>query len=162
MPIYEYYCPDCHRVFNFYARSLTVTRQPACPKCERPNLRREVSIFAMTGTAQESESPTHAGLDEARMEQALGALEHEAQGINEDDPRQAAHLMKKLSKMTGMELTGTMKHALDRLAAGEDPDHIEADLGKAIAKEDPFLPGAHKEAQPKRPPPSRDETLYDL
>lgn len=160
MPIYEYYCPDCHAVFNFFARTMSVTRQPSCPKCSRPKLNREVSIFAMTGTAKETSDSPLAGLDEAKMEQALGALEKEAGNINENDPRQAAHLMKKFSDMTGMEMTGAMKSALDRLASGEDPEKVEADLGKAMEVEDPFLPHGGKEA--KKAPPSRDDTLYDL
>ena len=91
-------------------------------------------------------------------------LAGEADKINEDDPRQAANLMRKLSDMTGLELGDGMNEALKRMEAGEDPDTIEAEMGDLLETEEPFLlpdkkPGSSK---PRRPAPKRDETLYDL
>jgi hypothetical protein len=65
--------------------------------------------------------------------------------INEDDPRQAAQLMRKLSHMTGLELGPGMSEALDRMEKGEDPDQLESEMGDMLADEDPFiLPGIKK------------------
>ena len=91
-------------------------------------------------------------------------LAGEADKINEDDPRQAANLMRKLSDMTGLELGAGINEALKRMEAGEDPDAIEAEMGDLLEDEEPFLlpdkKGAAKKG--KRPAPSKDEKLYDL
>ena len=42
-------------------------------------------------------------IDEGAMEKAMQMISSEAGRINEDDPRQAANLMRKLSEMTGIE-----------------------------------------------------------
>jgi hypothetical protein len=91
-------------------------------------------------------------------------LAGEADKLNEDDPRQAAAMMRKLSDATGLELGAGMQEALRRMERGEDPDAIEAELGDLLENEDPFqLPekrGAGSAG--RRPAPRRDETLYDL
>lgn len=166
MPIYEFYCPDCHTVFNFLSRSLGSARRPACPKCKRRGLERWVSTFATPRGGKEGDEADDLPIDGSRMEQAVEALAGEAESINEDDPRQAAGLMRKFSRMTGMEFGHGMQEALDRMEAGEDPEKIEEDMGDLIDGEDPFvLPGG------KRAPgkgcrrarePRRDKKLYDL
>ena len=51
-------------------------------------------------------------LDEAKMEKAMAMLAGEAEKINEDDPRQAAQLMRKLTDATGLSLGAGMEEAL--------------------------------------------------
>ena len=91
-------------------------------------------------------------------------LAGEAENINEDDPRQAANLMRKLTDMTGLELGAGMQEALKRMEAGEDPDAIESEMGDLLEGEEPFLlpEKKGKGTAEKRPAPQRDETLYDL
>lgn len=96
------------------------------------------------------------------MEKAMGLLAQEADGINEDDPRQAADLMRKFTEATGASLGPGMEEALRRLEAGEDPDQIEAELGDLMEEEEPFVFGAKRGGRVKRAKPRRDETLYDL
>ena len=102
--------------------------------------------------------------DENKMEKAMQMLAGEAENINEDDPRQAANLMRKLTDMTGLELGDGMQEALKRMEAGEDPDAIEAEMGDLLEGEDPFTLPEKKGgvAAKKRPAPQKDETLYDL
>ena len=94
----------------------------------------------------------------------MNVLSREAENIDEDDPRQAANLMRKLSDMTGLKLGPSMDEALERMEKGEDPEQVEAEMGDLLEGEDPFLlPNAKvKETKVKRPEPMRDETLYDL
>jgi putative FmdB family regulatory protein len=163
MPIYEFYCDRCNTIFSFLSRSINTTGRPACPTCGRPKLDRQVSAFAATGRAKEDGGDDGLPVDDARMEQAMETLAGEAERMNEDDPKQAAGLMRRLSQMTGMELGPGMKEALKRLEAGEDPDAIEADLGDRIEAEEPFLaPGGKGKGGTRRPPPRRDAKLYEM
>jgi putative FmdB family regulatory protein len=163
MPIYEFYCEECNCIYNFFSKTINTEKIPVCPKCETGTpLSRQVSVFAVTGRASEDSEDTDLPFDESKMEKAMAMLEKEAGNINEDDPRQAADLMRKLSDMTGMELGDGMNEALRRMENGEDPDQIEAEMGSLLENEDPFiLPGAKGKAA-RALKPKRDETLYDL
>ena len=163
MPIYEFYCKGCHTIFNFFSKSINTTKRPKCPRCEVETLERQMSSFAMTGRAKENDPMDDTPIDESKMEQAMQMLAGEAECIPEDDPRQAANLMRKLTRMTGLELGDGMEEALQRMESGEDPEQIEADMGEILESEDPFLAGAKKGSRrARRSAPKRDETLYDL
>ena len=164
MPIYEFYCEDCHMIFSFFAKRINTRKVPSCPKCGRPKLSRQMSAFAVTGRAKESDPMDDLPFDESRMEQAMHMLASEAERMDENDPKQAADLMRRLTDMTGMELGPGMQEALSRLEQGEDPDQIEADMGDILENEDPFMLEAGKSGGNKRrrKEPARDDTLYDL
>ena len=123
-----------------------------------------MSAFAFTGKAKEDGDMDDLPFDEGKMEKAMNMLAGEAENMNEDDPRQAANLMRKLTDMTGMELGPGMQEALKRMEAGEDPDAIEAEMGDLLEDEEPFLMPEKKGGKKgtKRAAPRRDETLYDL
>jgi hypothetical protein len=123
-----------------------------------------MSAFAFTGKAKEDTNADDLPFDENKMEKAMQMLAGEADRINEDDPRQAANLMRKLSDMTGLELGTGMNEALKRMEAGEDPEAIEAEMGDLLEEEEPFLLPEKKDAakKAKKPAPIRDEKLYDL
>ena len=165
MPIYEFYCQDCHTVFSFFSRSIDTETCPQCPKCKIRNLERQVSLFAFTGKAKEEGELDDLPFDESQMEKAMQVLAKEADNINEDDPKQAANLMRKLTDMTGIQLGQGMEEALRRMEKGEDPDQIEAEMGDIMEGEEPFLLPSGKKGgtgRRKRPAPFRDENLYDL
>ena len=163
MPIYEFYCRDCHTIFNFFSRSVNTKTVPSCPQCQA-KLSRQVSRFAITGKAKENNDMDDLPIDEGKMEQAMNMLTREAEHINEDDPKQAANLMRKLSDMTGLKLGPGMDEALQRMEKGEDPEQLEAEMGDLLENEDPFVLPQKKagKASVKMPKPFRDETLYDL
>jgi len=58
-------------------------------------------------------------IDESKMEQAMNMLAGQAEQMNEDDPRQAAELMRKLSDMSGLKLGQGMEEALTRMEKGK-------------------------------------------
>jgi putative FmdB family regulatory protein len=160
MPIYEFYCEPCNTIFNFFARSINTTAVPDCPRCSTP-LKRRMSMFACIGRAGENDEAADMPFDETRLTAAMGKLAAEAEGINEEDPRQAANLMRTFTEMTGVKLGDGMQEAMRRMEAGEDPDSIEADMGDVLEHEDPFAP-VRSSAQQRRTHPRRDETLYEL
>jgi putative FmdB family regulatory protein len=162
MPIYEFYCKECHTVFNFFSRTVNTRKIPLCPRCKKIKLTRQMSLFAVTGRASET-GDGDLPVDETKMEKAMEMMAREAENINEDDPRQAAKLMRKLTEMTGVELGGGMQEAIRRMENGEDPETIEAEMGD-LMDEDPFiLPGKKGgKGALKQRPPHKDDTLYDL
>lgn len=164
MPIYEFYCEDCNTIFQFYSRVVNTTKRPRCPRCRNRVLSRRLSMFAVTGRAREENPADDLPIDETRMEAAMQAIASEAENLNEDDPRQAAQLMRKLTQATGLELNPRMREALERMERGEDPEAIEAEMDDVLEGEDPFvLPGKKgKTPRSARPAPRRDDTLYDL
>ena len=164
MPIYEFYCAECNTIFNFFSSTVNTKKKPKCPRCKDKVLSRQVSMFAFTGKAKEDGGLDDLPIDESKMEKAMEALAGEADNINEDDPRQAANLMRKLSDMTGLKLGPGMQEALTRMESGEDPEKIEAEMGDLLEGEDPFELPEKKgtAAKVQRAAPRRDEKLYDL
>ena len=164
MPIYEFYCEDCNTIFSFFSKTVNTSKTPKCPQCKKKTLSRQMSAFSVTGKAKEDNDLEDMPFDEGKMEKAMHMLAGEAEKINEDDPRQAANLMRKLTDMTGLELGPGMTEALKRMENGEDPDKIEAEMGDLLEGEEPFLMPDKKGVGKgiKRPAPKRDETLYDL
>ena len=102
------------------------------------------------------------GLDEGKMEKAMAMLAGEAEKMHEDDPRQAATLMRKLTEMTGLKMGQQMEDALSRLERGEDPERIEEEMGDLLEGEEPFNFEPKGKAQARRRAPSVDDTLYEL
>jgi putative FmdB family regulatory protein len=164
MPIYEFYCPSCHVIFNFLSRTVNTEKRPTCPKCKRPKLERKVSAFAISKGRTEPAADGMPDLDETQMEKAMMELAGEAESMNEEDPRGMARLMRKLYDATGMKLSGGMEEAIRRMEAGEDPDKIDEEMGDILEEEDPFLPegGGLKSLRRKLRPPSVDQTLYEM
>ena len=166
MPIYEFYCADCHRVFNFLSRTINTSKRPACPRCGRPKLERRMSRFAISKGRSEEDGPDDplAGVDEAKMERAMEELARETEGMDEDDPRQMARMMRKLGDSTGLRLGAPMEEAIRRMEAGEDPDKIEEEMGDLLEEEEPLIGegGGLRGLARRLKPPDVDETLYDL
>ena len=165
MPIYEFYCHKCNTVYNFFSKSVNTEKIPNCPACKRVKLKRQMSIFAkISGSrAEGGDDDQMPPIDEAKMEKAMAMLAGEADKLNEDDPRQAADLMRKLSDATGMSLGPAMEEALKRMERGEDPEAIEAEMGDLLESEEPFIfDGGQGKKGTKKPKPRIDETLYDL
>lgn len=165
MPVYEFYCADCHTIFNFLARQFDTDKRPACPKCRRPDLERQVSRFAVSKGQKEEPAEGMPDLDEARLEKAMMGLAGEMQGIDENDPRQMARFMRKFADATGMSLNGGMDEAIRRLESGEDPEQVEAEMGELLggdSMEDLFTKEGVKGLKRKYTAPAHDDTLYPL
>lgn len=163
MPVYEFYCPECHTVYSFLSRRVSPRKRPDCPRCGRRRLQRQASRFAISrGLAPEGGEGTPGGWDEARLERALASLAAEAESLDGDDPRQAARLMRRLSREAGLELGSRLEEMVRRVEAGEDPERVEAELGEALDGEEPFAAGGWKKAARRLRPPAQDDTLYEL
>lgn len=165
MPIYEFYCRACHRVYSFLSRSINTKASPSCPRCGAAGLARQASTFAVSRGLKESAEGDEGGpeIDDARLERAMESLAGDIDGVDENDPKQAARLMRKLFDAGGLPVGGGMEEALRRMEAGEDPDRIEEQLGDDLDG-DPFgAPGKRLRNRLRRlAPPTHDPHLYEL
>jgi hypothetical protein len=184
MPIYEYYCPDNHTIYQFYAKTLAQgTTTPPCPDNPKFRMRKVVSAFAITGGgAKEDPAAAPAAPDSAedsRMEAAMSAMESEFSQVDENDPRAMARMMRRMSEVTGEKIDGEMEEVVRKLEEGADPESLEEQLGggpEAGAGEgfddDMGMGGPGGEAAPdpkeprhrfkiRRTAPRRDPKLYD-
>jgi putative FmdB family regulatory protein len=141
MPIYEFACPKCRKIFSFLSRRVTPDRQPVCPKCGHKKLSRQISRFALSrGSKQPTADAPEAGdgppmpdMDDPRIERAMMEMERDMEHLDENNPRHMAHMMKRMKELMP---PGSMPRELDvaikRLEAGEDPEKIEADMGDVL------------------------------
>jgi putative FmdB family regulatory protein len=167
MPIYEFYCRDCHTIYSFFARRVDTVSVPKCPKHTRHQLRRQVSRFAISsGRADTPGGPEpELDVDDEKMEQAMMQLAGEADNLDEEDPRAMARMMRKLMDSTGMRLGEGMEEAIRRMEAGEDPDKVEEEMGDVLESEEPFTTGESKLTGLRRrmtEAPNVDPELYDM
>ncbi len=170
MPIYEFYCSSCHVVFSFFSRRVDTEKRPACPRCGRPKLERQVSRFSTQGKSRgESAGDGLPGnVDEAKMEGLMESMARDMEGIDENNPRQMAGVMRKLHDAAGMPLDAKTDEAIRRMEAGESPEKIEEEMGDVFGEAGPDLETGSDVAlggprrKTKHRPPAVDETLYDL
>jgi putative FmdB family regulatory protein len=165
MPIYEFACPKCRRIYSFLSKRVNPDRLPACPKCGNKKLKKEISRFAMTKGLKESRAaedgaepggPPMPDLDDPRVERAMMEMERDMAHLDENNPRHMAHMMRKMKDLMP---AGTLPKELDvaikRLEAGEDPEKIEADMGDLLGD---FMGGT---AGGRGGGYTKDEGLYD-
>ena len=147
MPIYEYYCPHCHRIFSFLAKTMAeAEKTPECPKCNAKDMTKKMSSFAFVGGTRKSSGgrgadsvgdDLGAGDDlDPRAERELEKLMAQAENIDENDPRQLGGLMRKMADITGEPMDAEMEEAVKRLEKGEDPEKIEEEMGELFDDED--------------------------
>jgi putative FmdB family regulatory protein len=142
MPIYEFACPQCRVIFSFLSKRIQADRDPVCPKCGHKKLHREISRFAALKGASHPGGDAGAddasgggmpGLDDPRLMRAMGALERDMERMDENNPREMAHVMRKMKDILP---PGVVPRELDtairRLEAGEDPEKIEEDMGDVL------------------------------
>jgi len=140
MPIYEFACPKCRRIFNFLSKRLNPDRLPACPRCGNKKMLKQMSRFAMTkGLKEPAAKSDDAGdepmpdMDDPRVMRAMSELERDMEHLDENNPKHMAHMMRKMKDLMppGM-VPKELDVAIKRLEAGEDPEKIEEDMGDLL------------------------------
>ena len=166
MPIYEFYCPDNHKLYSFLARSLAHSQTvPQCPDNPSWPLQRRVSAFAIVGKAkEESENDPFAGIDDAKMESLMADMEGSLPAMDDEnqDPRQLGHFMRKMTDLMGSKAPPELRDLVRRLEAGESPDKLEDEYGSLGEGQDDPLFGQVKKILHAARPPARDPKLYEL
>lgn len=161
MPVYEFYCADCHAIFSFLSRRVSIDKVPPCPRCNRQSLEKRVSAFAISRNLDEPLEGMP-DIDETKIEQAMMTLAGDMEKMDEDDPKAMANFMRRLSTMTGLDLGEGAEEALSRLEAGEDPEQIESEMGELFDGNELFSQKRIKGLKKQYLPPEHDDTLYSL
>ena len=166
MPIYEFACPKCRRIFSFLAKRVNPDRQPVCPKCGNKKMSKQVSRFAMTRklaepgpkSGSEAGEPPMPDLDDPRVARAMAELERDMEHMDENNPKHMAAMMRKMKNlMPAGSMPKELDTAIKRLEAGEDPEKIEADMGDVLGD---FMGGG--EGGPGGGGYTHDSGLYDF
>ncbi len=175
MPIYEFYCRQNHKIYQFFAKTLAQGAGiPPCPDNPKYRMEKMLSPFAVVGSAPKSGGPgagdpgSAAAPDPAdgRIEAAMGAMEREFSHVDENDPRAMGRMIRRMADLTGEKIGGEMEEVVRKLEEGADPDSIEDQLGNE-ADDGGGADGAagSPEAKPRfrarRGAPIRDPKLYD-
>jgi len=163
MPIYEFYCKDCNTIFSFFSTRVNVQKRPICPRCKKVELEKIISRFSVLRGVKEGSDVDIPDIDESKLSKAMSLIEKEGKNLNEEDPRQAAQLMRKICNITGLKLGSGMEEAIRRMESGEDPEKIEEDMGDLFeGEENPFLDSKKVVKKKRVREPERDENLYIL
>lgn len=176
MPIYEYYCPDNHKIYQFYARnSKQADRIPRCPDNAGFRMEKLVSGFAIGQGDKHSDQDAGENtpdLEDPKMMAAMAEMERAVSGMDESnpDPRQMGKLMRQMAEMTGESLTGEMEEMVRKLEEGADPEALEEQFGDLLGDEDTEgLASGFGDVNTKagksggfRGPPLKDQTLYEF
>ncbi len=172
MPIYEFYCPQNHRIYQFFAKTLAQGAViPPCPDNPKFRMEKMVSPFAVVGSGPKSggaEDPA-AGAGEpadGRIEAAMGAMEREFSHVDENDPRAMGRMIRRMADLTGEKIGGEMEEVVRKLEEGADPDSLEDELGTESddatgADEAPGAAESKHRFRARRGAPVRDPKLYD-
>jgi len=162
MPVYEFLCRGCNRIYSFHSFRVTTERVPRCPKCGASDLQRVPSRFGVssrrgeaTGGKGGGESPG-ADLDDPRVEREMMRFASELESMDENDPRQMAAAVRRMTELAGERVTPAMEEMIRRLEAGEDPEKVEEELGDALEEE------MGEEGAGGMGAPERDDGLYPM
>ena len=153
MPIYEFLCESCNRIFSFHSFKVDPDKIPACPKCEAEDLKRVPSRFGVSAGSKTVAEGGGDDFDDPSLEREMMKLASDLEGMDENDPRQMAAAVRKMTELAGEPVTPAMEEMIRRLEAGEDPERIEEDLGDAIESE----MGDEGGGEFGGAPPTRDE-----
>ncbi len=164
MPIFEFLCRKCNRIFSFLSLSGGVSRLPDCPRCGARELERVPSTFAVA-TARKTAAAGPKGSEGEEGGAAGAELEREAMRMaselseeDAEDPRVMARMMRRLAAAAGEPITPTMDELFRRMEQGEDPEALEEELGPQLEAE----MGEGEGENGGMGAPTRDDGLYTL
>ena len=173
MPIYEFYCPDNHRIYSFLARTAAERgRVPKCPDDPSYRMVKLLSPFAIgkpdrragadpkPAAPDEPAPPGDPETDDPRTMAAMTEMERAVEGMDEEnpDPRTLGRLMRRMAELSGEKIEGGMEEMVRKLEEGRDPEELDEELSSLMEGEEA---GDDDGTGRRAAPPSRDPHLYD-
>ena len=113
MPIYEYKCRACGRIFDLLVRSRATTAEPRCKYCDSADLKRLVSRPGLV----RSQNSADAGL------------------LRPVDPRKAVENVSRMYDRSGIDPGQGFSEVAQRAAAGDSPHELKEAVKEARQKE---------------------------
>jgi len=162
VPVYEFLCRRCNRIYSFHSFRVTTERVPRCPKCGASDLTRVPSRFGVSGRRAGPTGGAGGGegagpdLEDPRVEREMMRFASELEHMDENDPRQMAAAVRRMTELAGERITPAMEEMIRRLEAGEDPEKVEEELGDALEEE------MGEEGGGGLSEPERDDGLYPM
>ncbi len=171
MPVYEFYCSDCHKIYQFFARTAATDKVPDCPVCGKKKLSREISNFAIISQSNNQMSGIEGNDDinenlivDALMNLADKSSELEQADICDDKKTaKAVEVFKSFIKESKIKTDGRIEDALLRATGMKTEGEIAAELEDSLDAEDYQL-ALEQLKNYKRclSRPQTDDKLYDL
>ncbi len=160
MPIYEFLCEACNRIYSFHSFNVATEKIPTCPKCAAADLHRVPSRFGVAASAKTAAGDGDGGgdFDDPRVEREMMRFAAELENMDENDPRTMAAAVRRMTEIAGEPVTPAMEEMIRRLEAGEDPEKVEEELGDALEEEVGDEGGGGFGGAP----PTRDEGIYPM
>ena len=160
MPIYEFLCEACNRIYSFHSFKVATEKIPTCPKCAATDLHRVPSRFGVAASAKTAagDGDDDGGFDDPRVEREMMRFAAELENMDENDPRTMAAAVRRMTEIAGEPVTPAMEEMIRRLEAGEDPEKVEEELGDALEEE----MGDEEGGGFGGAPPTRDEGIYPM
>lgn len=124
MPIYEYRCDECRKVFSLLCKISELTDHPPCEKCASTKTSRMVSRFK---TVRSEDQILESMADPSSLS-----------GLDENDPRSVARWAKKMAREMGED----MGDEIEAMAEEEIAKAGRGDAGAAPGMDDamPSMP----------------------
>lgn len=173
MPIFEFYCPDNNRIYQFYAKTRAqAARVPKCPDNPKFRMQKMLSRFAVNTGAVETPSEPHPSgrqLEDARAEAVMSQIEKEFEHVDEGNTKEMGKILRRMVELTGEKVEGSIEETVRRLEEGEDPDEVGERMEGADAVEtdddarEELSAGGKRRMRIRvsRPQPTRDPRMYD-
>ena len=156
MPVYEFLCRRCNRIYSFHSFRVNPDKVPTCPKCSASDLTKVPSRFGVGASRKAAAAEPGSGeadFDDPRLEREMMRFAAELEGMDENDPRAMAAAVRRMTEIAGEPITPTMEEMIRRLEAGEDPEKVEEDMADVLGDDATGGVGGM---------PSRDDGLYEL
>jgi len=128
MPVYEFICEDCQKIFSIHIRYADYGKIPVrCSRCGSHKVTRKISRIRIA----KSEESRLENLDSLSGSDDLDRLG--------ENPKALGRMLRKMSGEMGEDLGDEMHEVVDRLEKGQSPQEIERilpDLGGGSEMED--------------------------
>ncbi|MBP7141525.1 MAG: FmdB family transcriptional regulator [Opitutaceae bacterium] len=173
MPIFEFYCPDNNRIYQFYAKTLAqAARVPKCPDNPKFRMQKLLSRFAVNTGAKEAPAESQASsaqMEDARAEATMCQIEKEFAHLEDSNPKDMGKVLRRMAELSGEKMEGPIEEAVRRLEEGQDPEEVgermegaEGEGPGGDAQEADSASRAKRRRLPlRRPQAIRDPRLYD-
>ena len=120
MPVYEYWCHDCHGKVSIYLKGFTGTTEATCPQCSGKHLSRLFSTFAVRKTDKDFYEDI---LSDSRL----------TKGMLANDSRALAEWTKRMEGRAGTKIDPEYEEMMGKLEQGESWGKVVTEMqGKAL------------------------------